>query len=358
MRRNEMKLSTRLLLLALAAPVVFASAAAGADDDWSLCGAGFQVPERPVSEAAESDGDSETIHLSADEAEVVEDGVSRLTGNVAVGQGTRQLRSDEIVYNQSEAVIEARGNVRFWDEGVFVTGERARAEIEQDVITIEPATAFMLEDEHGHGDAAEIKTLGNERMTANDVTYTTCNPGDADWRITASRVEFDRTKDAGTARNAWLEFKGQRVFYLPWISFPLSSQRKSGFLAPTYGTGPIRRSRGDGPLLFQPCTELRRDAHRASDEGARRAGAGRIPLCFPSLRVRPGRGALSAVRREVRRRSHSVRPRAPAPVVGPVVDEYPLRVGLGRGVSRGSRGQPLAEQPNAPPSPVRRQLPR
>ena len=58
----------------------------------------------------------------------------------------------------------------------------------------------------------------------------------ADWRITASRVEFDRTKDAGTARNAWLEFKGQRVFYLPWISFPLSSQRKSGFLAPTYGT--------------------------------------------------------------------------------------------------------------------------
>ena len=236
MRRNEMKLSTRLLLLALAAPVVFASAAASADDDWSLCGAGFQVPERPVSEAVESGSDSETIHLSADEAELVEDGVSRLTGNVAVGQGTRQLRSDEIVYNQSEAVIEARGNVRFWDEGVFVTGERARAEIEQDVITIEPATAFMLEDEHGHGDAAEIKTLGNERMTANDVTYTTCNPGDADWRITASRVEFDRTKDAGTARNAWLEFKGQRVFYLPWISFPLSSQRKSGFLAPTYGT--------------------------------------------------------------------------------------------------------------------------
>ena len=274
MRRNEMKLSTRLLLLALAAPVVFASSAAGADDAWSLCGAGFQVPERPVSEAVESGSGSETIHLSADVAELVEDGVSRLTGNVAVGQGTRQLRSDEIVYNQSEAVIEATGNVRFWDEGVFVTGERAREEIEQDVITIEPATAFMLEDEHGHGDAAEIKILGNERMTANDVTYTTCNPGDADWRITASRVEFDRTKDAGTARNTWLEFKGQRVFYLPWISFPLSGQRKTGFLAPTYGVGGSSGAEITAPYYFNlaPDYDATLAARAMSERGVQAQG--------------------------------------------------------------------------------------
>ena len=226
----------RVLLLAFAAPAVFAGAAAGADDDWLQCGSGFRLPERPALEAAESGAEPGTIHLSADEADLVKEGVSRFTGNVNVEQDARQIRSDELVYHQSEEVIEANGDVRFWDEGVFVAGDSARAEIGQDVVTFSPATKFMLESEHGHGDAAEIRALGRERVILTDASYTTCNPGDSDWRITASEVEFDRVEDVGTARNMTLEFMGQPVFYLPWMSFPLSSKRKSGFLTPSFGT--------------------------------------------------------------------------------------------------------------------------
>ena len=215
---------------------MFAGAAIGADDDWLLCGPGFLVPERPALEAAESGTDPGTIHLSADEAEVVEDGISRFSGSVTVEQGSRQIRSDEIVYDQSEDVIEAKGSVRFWDEGVYVASDGARTEIGEDVVTFAPSASFMLESEHGHGDAAEVRAFGSERITATDVTYTTCNPGEPDWRITAREVEIDRVEDVGTARDTWLEFKGQRVFHLPWISFPLSDRRKSGLLTPTFGT--------------------------------------------------------------------------------------------------------------------------
>ena len=269
-----MRTSTRLVLLAFAAPAVFAGAAASADDDWSQCGPGFQVPQRPVLEAAQSDADPDTIHVSADEADLVEDGVSRFTGNVTVEKGTRQLQSDEIVYNQSEEVIEARGNVRFWDEGVFVTGDRARAEIEQDIVTFGPETAFMLENEHGHGNAAEIRTLGDERMTASDVSYTTCNPGEADWRITASDVEFDRVESTGTARNTWLEFMGQRIFYLPWISFPLGGERKSGFLTPTYGTSGSGGVEVEVPYYFNlaPNYDATLTARAMSDRGVQAQG--------------------------------------------------------------------------------------
>ena len=52
MRRNEMRAATRHLLLAFAVPVAFAGTAAGADDDWLLCGPGFRLPERPALEAA------------------------------------------------------------------------------------------------------------------------------------------------------------------------------------------------------------------------------------------------------------------------------------------------------------------
>ena len=273
-----MRRSTRLLLLAFAAPAVFAGAAAGADDEWLQCGPGFRLPERPALEATESDADPGTIHLSADEAEIVEEGVSRFTGGVTVEQGSQQIQSDEIVYNQPEEVIEAKGGIRFWDDGVFVTSDGARAEIGRDIVTFAPKTAFMLESEHGHGDAAEVRALGTERVIANDVSYTTCNPGEADWRITASRVEFDRAEDIGTAEDMWLEFMGQRVFYLPWMSFSLSSQRKSGFLTPTLGASGSSGAEVAVPYYFNlaPNYDATLTARTMSERGVQAQGEFRL----------------------------------------------------------------------------------
>ena len=270
-----MRPSPRPLLLTLAVSAVLASAAAGADDEWSQCGSGFQAPDRPPREAAETgDAYPGTIHLSADRAEHAEGDVSRLTGNVTVEQGARQLRSDELVYRRSEAVIEAEGHVRFWDDGVFVAGDRARTEIESGVTTVEPATTFMLEDRHGRGDAARITRFGDERTTANDATYTTCNPGQADWRLTASHVEFDHVEETGTARNMWLEFKGQRLFYTPWLSFPLSDRRKSGFLSPTWGVSGSRGFELATPYYFNlaPNYDATLTARAMSDRGVQAQG--------------------------------------------------------------------------------------
>ena len=106
----------------LATMAAFTGTAFGAGADWSLCGAGFRIPERPVSEAAETTADPETIRISADAADLVEEGVSRLTGNVAVERGTRLLRSDEIVYDQPEGIIEARA---MFDTGTTGCSSRA-----------------------------------------------------------------------------------------------------------------------------------------------------------------------------------------------------------------------------------------
>ena len=231
---NGMTALARLLVPALAASAVFASAARAAEEDWALCGEGFRLPARPASEAAGSDAG--TLHLSADEGSYVEGGASVFTGNVGVEQGTLQLRSDELVYTEPDGNFDARGEVGFWDEGVFVAGDRARTEGGTDVVIVEPATRFMLRDRHAHGDAAVLAFHGSGLITGEDATYTTCNPGDADWRISASRVDLDRAEGFGTARDAWLEFKGLPVFHTPWISFPLDSRRKTGFLPPSFGT--------------------------------------------------------------------------------------------------------------------------
>jgi len=247
----------------------FTGAAFGADADWSLCGAGFQIPERPVSEAPESTSDPETIRVSADSADLVEEGISRLTGNVAVERGTRLLRSDEIVYDQPEGIIEARGNVRYWDEGVFVAGESARAEVETDVVAIERVTTYMLEGERGHGEASDFGISGDKRIAASDVTYTTCNPGDADWRISAGHLAIDPAEGTGRARDVWLRIMGQRLFYLPRLSFSLSSQRKSGFLAPTWGSSEAGGLEVTAPFYFNlaPNYDATLEARAMSERG-------------------------------------------------------------------------------------------
>ena len=234
----------------LAASTVFAGAAAGAEDDRLQCGAGFLIPERPALEAADADTDPGTIHLSADEGDAVKGGDTLLTGNVEAGRGTLRLRADELVHTPAGETLDARGNVGIWDEGIYIGGDRARAEIPTNVITVEPATSYMLKEKRAHGEAAVLRRFGNERITADDVTYTTCSPGDADWRISASHVDLDFVEDSGTARGAWLEFKGVPVLYTPWLSFPLGDRRRSGFLTPTFGVSGSRGAELAVPYYF------------------------------------------------------------------------------------------------------------
>jgi LPS-assembly protein len=49
-------------------------------------------------------------------------------------------------------------------------------------------------------------------------------------------MEVDTKTDRVNASNAVVEFKGLPVLYSPYIDFSLNKNRKSGFLASTFGT--------------------------------------------------------------------------------------------------------------------------
>ncbi len=68
-----------------------------------------------------------------------------------------------------------------------------------------------------------------------DVKFTTCPMAEEAWSIRARSVTLDTRQQVGEARSARVEFKGVPILYLPWLSFPLGNERKSGFLFPTVG---------------------------------------------------------------------------------------------------------------------------
>ncbi len=89
---------------------------------------------------------------------------------------------------------------------------------------------------NARGDAKAIIFEGQDRKTLKDARYTTCAAGVDDWYIKAKELKLNDYTESGVARNAYIEFKGIPLIYTPWISFSFNNQRKSGLLAPTYGT--------------------------------------------------------------------------------------------------------------------------
>jgi LPS-assembly protein len=200
---------------------------------WEQCGAELQIPTLPAhtmsrDEAAQAD--PAQVRMGADNAVLEEGKRSVLTGNVVMEKGAGVLASDKAIYDAANETFDSQGNVRYWDGETFLSGSRAQIEFDTDVITVDNAN-FIEPASHGRGDATRLSITGSDLIRIQNGTYTTCNPGDPDWMLEARRIDLDQVADWGTARDVKVLFKGVPIFYSPYLTFPLSNQRKSGFLA-------------------------------------------------------------------------------------------------------------------------------
>lgn len=86
------------------------------------------------------------------------------------------------------------------------------------------------------GDASVVFFEGENKKRLKDARYTTCSADRDDWYLKASELEIDGYTKTAVAKNATVEFQGVPILYTPWMNFSFANQRKSGFLAPTWGS--------------------------------------------------------------------------------------------------------------------------
>jgi LPS-assembly protein len=79
-----------------------------------------------------------------------------------------------------------------------------------------------------------------DHYEATDASYTTCVAPHPDWYLRGEELEVDNLRKVGTARRVSVHFLDVPVLYAPWLQFPLSNERKSGFLTPTLGSTGVR----------------------------------------------------------------------------------------------------------------------
>lgn len=182
---------------------------------------------------AKGDKRSEKITYDADEVTGGINGDANLKGNVHVQQGDREIRANDVEYNQADTAIKVNGKLEYLDPQVRVTGSSGHYSAAGGADFT--AAEFELRQSPARG-AAEIMRLSpSGDLVLDRVKFTTCPREDEAWQIRAKTINLDTREQIGTGRNASVNFKGVPILYLPWLSFPLSNERKSGFLFPSLG---------------------------------------------------------------------------------------------------------------------------
>ena len=205
-------------------------------------------PPRPADAAPGGNAADPEIELTSDSATLGVDGDAVLEGDVRITQGERTLSAKDVKYDPRTGVFAVAGEVRYADPALQVSG-RGGEFAPKGGAAFEDA-AFELPERPARGAAERLTLSSDGKLGMEGVWFSTCPASDADWRIKARSIELDPATRNGTARDAAVEFMGVPILYLPWMSFPVGSQRKSGFLFPNVGYGSRRGLQLKLPYYF------------------------------------------------------------------------------------------------------------
>jgi LPS-assembly protein len=152
--------------------------------------------------------------------------------NVEITRGNMAIDADSVKYNIIDDRVDAVGNVIVQKAGSRFTGNELRLKLDTGVGYMD-SLVYKLLQRNAQGKADRIDFESEDQATISSGYYTTCNGPDPDWYLRTSKLTLDEGAGIGYARNAVLIFKGVPVAGAPKISFPLTDERVSGFLAPT-----------------------------------------------------------------------------------------------------------------------------
>jgi len=176
-----------------------------------------------------------TIDVTSDEGSFdVSQGRGTLKGNVEAHQGDRTIRAHEVDYDSVNGALRTDGHIDYLDPLVHLTGTGGSYSAASGADFKSAQFNFLQRSARGSADELSLTPQGIMRLKG--VTFTTCPLNDGSWQLKAGSIVLDTRNQIGTGRGAQVDFMGVPLMYLPWVSFPLSPERKSGFLFPGIGT--------------------------------------------------------------------------------------------------------------------------
>lgn len=190
------------------------------------------APVRPERDAAK--------FLEADHIEGDQNKKLTATGNVTLRQHGVMISGDHLDYYGEEQKAIVTGRVKIDRDGDTANGPRLEYHLDTDTGDMEsPVFAFpkKVDRRIATRGEAEHAVLEKDRKTRFvKAEYTSCPVPRDDWFLRVNELLLDSQHDIGEATHGTVYFMGLPILYAPFMTFALDNKRKSGFLAPTFGT--------------------------------------------------------------------------------------------------------------------------
>ena len=193
------------------------------------CSGRYLLPPLPYPEGI--DDDAMPVEAEADVVEYEAGGDITLEGDVVLTQGNREIRAGRAVLGQESRQGRLEDRVYIREPDLVMRGARAEVDLDRETAVVHDADFLLPRPElRGKAETVERDEAGN--VVLKRQAFTRCEPGNDSWRVTARRVHLPARAVFGTARHAVVRMKGVPVLYTPYIKFPVTDDRQSGFLFP------------------------------------------------------------------------------------------------------------------------------
>lgn len=185
------------------------------------------------------------IKLSASQVELSAEGCSNLSGDVAIQQNQRLLQADNAyIYRNHKSGkierIELFKHIKISEPGKKIVGDYAIYDpIKQTGKAWNAGYILDLIRAHailpGWGRAKYVTKDADGIIYLEEASFSTCSPSFTTWNIFAQHLALNTKTERGIAKHTTFRVFNKPLLYMPYLSFPISGKRQSGFLTPTIG---------------------------------------------------------------------------------------------------------------------------
>lgn len=186
-----------------------------------------------------SEATRDNIDISANKTLTRKDGSSTFEGDVIIERHQLRIKADIASFDNTSREISVTGNVHLDTTTMSVDAGSGRFFLD-DKRTEFSEIQFFIPESRLRGNAELVTSDSDKYATLTSSGITSCPPNDIDWLLSADSIELDLQDEYGKARGVVLEFHNIPFLYTPYIEFPVGDKRRSGLLAPSFGTSSSR----------------------------------------------------------------------------------------------------------------------
>jgi len=203
-------------------------------DPWARCEPDALASEIVPATSNAPPPDTLPLQAGADRVESSSN-QSVLEGSVNLSRGDQRLRADRIILERPANRARVEKGFTYSDPNQAIRGQQAEVDLNNETGWFKDAD-YYIPSRNAQGHANEVQVNQRQKTSQlEDATYSTCPRGQEFWELRARDLQLNQATGRGSARHISIALKDTPLFYFPYLSFPITDERQSGFLFPRQG---------------------------------------------------------------------------------------------------------------------------